>query len=336
MSDDVTLDDVARKSGVSRATASRALNGRNGVRDDVRERVEMIARSLGYRPNRSAKSLAGGRTSVLGFVLGSEELAGDPYAVSLVQGIARAADRLDEGLMLLTDSTEPNVAVRNLISDGLVDGVIISAVAIGERWIEELLDARMPTVLVGAHPRRSDVHVVDTESRKSSAALVGAMLDAGCERLVTLTGPLRRVDARRRLEGFHLAHEERGLLVNDDQILHGDFSRRCGYELTEDVLAAKPDGVFAANDEMAIGLLRGFTERGLKVPDDLMLAGFDGTAGEREGLDLATVKQPFDKLALTAMETIVALTERRSVALEQIVEPEMQLGETVRQRSTKR
>ncbi len=332
VADDVTLDDVARKSGVSRATASRALNGRDGVRGDVRERVEMIAKALGYRPNRTAKRLAGGTTSVIGFVLGSNDILGDSYAISLMQGIARAADRLDEGLMLLMDSAEPSVSVRNLISDGLVDGVVISAVAVGERWVEDLLDARVPTVLVGAHPRRSDVHVIDVENRNSSAELVGAMLDADCERVCTVAGPLERVDATLRLEGFRLAHEIRGLTVDDASIIHGDFSRASGYANVDAVLRAKPDGVFAANDEMALGLLRGFTEQGRDVPHDIMLAGFDGTACEGEGISLATVRQPFDQLALTAVETLTALIRGEPVPLEQVVNPEVVLGDSVRRR----
>ncbi len=330
MAIDVTLDDVARKSGVSRATASRALNRRSGVRDDVRERVEMVAKALDYRPNRAAKNLAGGRASVIGLVLGSDELRADTYAVSLVQAVARAADHHDEGLMLLMDSARPNIAVRNLMSDGLIDGVILSAVTIGERWVEELLDAQVPTVLVGAHPRRSDVHVVDTENLESSAAIVSKILDAGARRLVMITGPLERVDASQRLAGFRLAHERRGVAVDDSMIVHGDFSREAGYDEADRVLDLEPDGVFAANDEMALGFLRRALERGIEIPTDIRLAGFDGTSEfERGGIELSTVRQPFDELALVAVETLVGLVDGREMPLEQIVAPTITEGVTI-------
>lgn len=330
MATDVTLDDVARKSGVSRATASRALNGRDGVKDEVRERVQLIAAALDYRPNRAAQNLAGGRASVIGLVLGSDELRLDIYAASLLQAVARAADSHDQGLMLLMDAAQPNVAVRNLLSDGLVDGVIVSAVAVGDRWVEQLLDARVPTVLVGAHPRRSDVHVVDTENVASSSAIVGRMLDAGCRRLATLTGPLDRVDASQRLEGFRLAHRERGLGVDESLIFIGDFSRSKGFDQAPAILEAGADGVFAANDEMALGVLRHVHEAGLKVPGDLMLGGFDGTSQfDPSSIELASVEQPFSALARTAVRGLVELIDGADVPLVQLVEPSQIEGATI-------
>ncbi len=332
MADDVTLGEVARKSGVSMAAASRALNSKDGVRPEVRDRVRLVAEALGYRPNRAARNLAGGRSSVVGFVVGSGELRLDSYGASLVQSMARAADAHDEGLMLLMDSKEPNVAVQNLIGDGLIDGVIVSAVAIGERWVEELLDARVPTVLVGEHPRRSDVSVVNVENCESSAQIVGHLLDTGCRSVATVTGPMTRVDASLRLQGYRLAHERRGLEIDERMIFHSDFDRRSGYELTETVVACGADGVFGSNDEMSLGLMRGFGERGIKMPDDIAIAGFDGTSETEQGVPaLTTVLQPFQEIANTAIETLLRLMEDSDPPpLEQLVIPEIFFGETTR------
>ncbi|MEL6984035.1 MAG: LacI family DNA-binding transcriptional regulator, partial [Actinomycetota bacterium] len=192
---DVSIEQVARAAGVSAATVSRALNDKAGVRDDVRDRVRLVADGLGYRPNRAAKHLAGGRTSIIGLVLPSDKLSTDPYAAALVESVARAAAEADEGLMLILDSGHPSQAVQNLVRDGLVEGVIISAVAIGQRWVDELIEARMPTVLIGSHPHHLDIPVVDVEYRESSARMVGHLLDAGCRRVGTITGPLDRIDA---------------------------------------------------------------------------------------------------------------------------------------------
>lgn len=331
MPEDVTLDDVARTSGVSRATASRALNGRDGVRSDVRQRVELVADALGYRPNRAAKNLAGGRASVIGLVIGNDELRTDPYAGALIQAVARSADLHDEGLMLILDSGEPSRAVQRLVGDGLVDGVIISAVAVGDRWVEELLDAQLPTVLVGAHPRRSDVNVIDVENRRSSARMVGRLLDSGCRRVGTITGPLDRVDATRRLEGYHDAHRERGLKVDHNLIVHGDFSRAVGYELSDRLLDRPVDGVFCANDEMALGLLRRATERGLTSPQDLSVAGFDGTSDvESSGHLLTTVEQPFVELGSTAVQALISYIEGTTPERYLLLEPTIRVGRTTR------
>lgn len=331
MAAEVTLDDVARKSGVSRATASRALNGRSGVKPDVRERVRLVAKAIGYRPNRAAKNLAGGRTSVIGLVIGHEELVADPYAMHLVQEVARAADANDEGLMLLTDSKEPNEAVQNLLADGLVDGVIITAVAVGERWVEELIDADLPTVLVGAHPRRSDLPVVDVENRLSSAMAVDHLFDTGCQRVGTITGPLDRVDAARRLEGYHLAFERRSIPVDESLVVIGDFTRQIGYEAADRLFDAGVDGIFCANDETALGVLYRATELGVEIPEQISLAGFDGTTAPTVGNpSITSVRQPFDELAERAVLLLIDRIEGVGEPREELLTPSLIYGESTR------
>ena len=113
----------------------------------------------------------------------SDELTLDPYGASLVQALAAAADVHDEGLMLMLARDEPNRAVRRTLLDGLVDGVVVSAVAIGAMWVEELLDAQVPTVLVGAHPTRTDVTTIEVENLEASAALVEHLFEQGYERI---------------------------------------------------------------------------------------------------------------------------------------------------------
>ena len=329
MTSEVTLDDVADQSGVSRATASRALNDRDGVRDDVRERVHIIAKALGYRPNRAAKNLAGGRTSVIGLLIGREEIHADIYAVSLIQAVAKAAEDNDEGLMLLLDSKEPTEAVQNLLSDGLVDGVIVSAVAVGERWVEELLDAHIPTVVVGSVPRRPGVAVVSVENLESSATLVGHMLDGGCQRLAMITGPPNRLDAGHRTDGFRLAHARRSLPVDESLIITGDYTKRTAYQLADQLLDAGPDGVFGGNDETAVGVLRRATERGITVPEELAIAGFDGTsANEISGPRITTVQQPFQEMATKAVEALIAVINGADGPQEQLVVPTVFYGQS--------
>ncbi len=122
--------------------------------------------------------------------------------------------------MLVLDSGEPGRTVRHILRDGLIDGVLVSAVAAGEAWVEELLTADLPTVLIGSHPTRRDVDVVDVENLESSARLVEHLFEQGCTRIGTVTGPLERVDAATRLAGFRLAHERRGVPV-DERLVRG-------------------------------------------------------------------------------------------------------------------
>ena len=139
-------------SGVSRATASRALNGHARVSADVRTRVRMIADQLGYRPNSAARSLASGRAGVLGLVLPGGHLISAPYEAHLLEAVADAATASGHGLMLWMAATEPNQSLRDGFRTGFVDGVIVSGVALGSPWVEDLLDGPHPCVLVGRHP----------------------------------------------------------------------------------------------------------------------------------------------------------------------------------------
>ncbi len=328
---DVTLGQVARQAGVSPATASRALNGKNGVKPDVRERVKIIADALGYRPNRAARNLAGGRTSVIGLIIGSSHFRDDFYATTLVEAVAFEADRHDEGLMLLTDSKSPSTAVRNMVSDGLVEGVIVGALAAGDEWVVELIEANVPTVLVGAHPPQPDVCVVDVETLRSTADLVGHMIDSGCERLAILTGPSYRQDALTRLDGFRLAHSERDLAVDEDLVFRSNYRRRSGYDLSDTIIESGANGVFASNDDMAFGLFQGLRERHVSVPGDISLAGFDGTfSTDLSAPELTTIVVPYEQLAQAAVRSLVQLIDGETPAMVQMIEPEIRFGETTR------
>ncbi len=328
MSEQVTLEDVAQLSGVSLATASRALNGRPGVRDDVRRRVSEASDRLGFRPNRAACHLASGRSQVIGLVIPSAELRVDPYGASMTHAVGRAATRRDHGLMLHLAADEPGDTVHHILRDGLIDGLLISTVAFGHPWVEELVDARLPTILIGTHPTRHAVSGVDVENLESSAAAVTHLFEQGCRRVATITGRLERADARLRVQGYRLAHQRAGRDVDESLILRGDFGRESGSIAARRVIELGADGVFAANDEMAQGAMWTFTRAGLRVPDDVAIVGFDGTAvDEFMNPTLSTVCQPFDDIAGTAVDELLACIAGRAAATQPILlQPRLLVG----------
>jgi LacI family transcriptional regulator len=303
MPDQITLDDVARLCGVSRATASRALNGRAGVRDDVRDRIRRIADSMGFVPNRAAKQLASGRSSVIGLVIPSADLHIDPYGASITHAVGRAAHQQDQGLMLHLANKEPGSTVHHIMRDGLVDGLLVSSVAVGVPWIDELLaQDNLPTVLVGTHPWIANFDAVDVENLESSAAAVDHLFQVGCRRVGTITGLLDRADAVLRLDGYRLAHERRGIEVDEDLIVVGDFNRDSGYKGAQVLVERGVDGIFAANDETAIGVMWAMVHAGVRIPDDVALVGFDGTSvNDFLQPTLSSVRQPFEEIAQAAV-----------------------------------
>jgi LacI family transcriptional regulator len=322
----MTLDDVARLSGVSRSAASRALNHRPGVRPDVRDRVLRVAQEVGFRPNRAARQLASGFSSVVGFVIPTADLKVDPYGAAITHAVGRATAASDLGMMLHLVAEEPGATVHHILRDGLIDGLLISSVAVGS-WVDELFDAPLPTVLIGTHPFRDDVLSVDTENVESSASAARHLFEQGCARVGCITGPLDRADARARVDGYRLAHARAGRSVDDALIAVGDFTRAAGYAAASGLFAHGVDGIFCSNDEMALGAILAASRAGLGVPSDVCVVGFDGT-GWDEMIEptVSSVVQPFDALATTAVDLLTKVVRGRSGVASVTIPGELRVG----------
>lgn len=328
----VTLDDVARVSGVSRSAASRALNGRPGVRDDVRERIVHVADQLGFRPNRAARNLASGRSSVIGLIIPSIELRIDPYGAAMTHAVSRAAVARDLGMMLYLATEEPGRTVHHVLRDGLIDGLLISTVAVGS-WVDDLFDASLPTVLIGTHPTRSDVIGVDVENRESSARAVTHLFEQGCRRVGCIAGRADRADAGLRVEGYRLAHERAGRTVDEALIVQGDFTRLSGLTAGAQLVGAGVDGIFSCNDEMAVGAIWAAARSGRTVPGDLLVVGFDGTAfDDLVEPTITSVAQPFDAIATAAIDLLERIVGGEDDVTSRTIDPELVIGTSSRRR----
>lgn len=322
----VSLDDVARLSGVSRSAASRALNNRPGVRPDVRERVNRIADHLGFRPNRAAQNLASGLSSVIGLVIPSADLRVDPYGAAMTHAVGRAAMGRDLGLMLHLAHHEPGSTVHHILRDGLIDGLLISSVAVGS-WVDSLFDSSLPTVLIGTHPTRTDVVSVDVENHDSAAMAVDHLIDTGCERIGCIVGPLDRADARARLEGYRAALARAGRAVDESLVVQGDFSRLSGVNAGAELFERGVDGIFSSNDEMAVGAMWAAAHRGVHIPDDVRVVGFDGTSiDEFIEPSLTSIAQPFDRIASTAVDLLASIVAGRGDVASATILPELVKG----------
>jgi LacI family transcriptional regulator len=307
----VTLEDVARMSGVSRATASRALNGHARVNADVRARVELVADSLGYRPNTAARSLASGRAGVLGLVLPAGHLITAPYEAHLLEAIADAATASGQGLMLWMAATEPSRELREGFRAGLVDGVLVYGVALGTPWVEDLFDGLHPCVLVGRHPARNDIARIEMANEASASAAVDHLVAGGGRRVAIILGPSERVDGRDRYVGYERALYRRGIEVDTRLVERGEFTIDSGYEAMRRLLAHQPDSVFACNDMMAAGALEAIHEAGLGVPDDIAVMGFDDLPiATRTTPALSTVRQDLASIGAAAVDVLIRLVHR--------------------------
>ena len=265
--------DVAALAGVSYQTVSRVINDQPGVRGSTRERVLAAMRELGYRPSSAARSLASGRSRTIGVVTIGSGLYGPATTLRGVEAAVR-----DAGYAVTTESlsrfdrASALAAVDRMTGQG-VEGIIAIDPEVDAAAALRSLPAGVPLMVLcgGLDAVAAGVQIDGTEGAQGA---VRHLLDLGHPTVRHLAGPLRWEAARSRMEGWRAALEAAGAPVHEPQ--QGDWSARSGYAAGR-VLAADPEvsAVFAANDQMAIGLLLALHEAGRAVPGDVSVIGFD-------------------------------------------------------------
>ncbi|WP_280387349.1 LacI family DNA-binding transcriptional regulator [Nocardia wallacei] len=302
------MTDVAKLAGVSHQTVSRVLNSSPQVRPETREKVLRAVAELGYRPNAMARGLVSRRSKVLGVVTFDTCLYG-PACMML--GIERAARAAGYGVSIVTleqvDRGGVLAAVDTLADQG-VDGVIIIAPQIAAAAALHNLPPRPVAVAVEAG-QDAPLPSAAVDQFEGTRLAVQHLLDLGHATVWHVSGPSDSLESRDRIDGWRHTLTAAGATVPPP--IGGDWSARSGYEAGL-MLAAQPGvtAVFTSNDQMALGLLRAFAERGIRVPEDVSVVGFDDIP-EAAYLSppLTTVRQDFDEVGRRSMGLLLRLLE---------------------------
>ena len=271
----VTIKDVAREASVSVATVSRALNGHENVADGVRRHVVETASRLRYQPHAAARSLSSRSTQTLGVVL--PDLYGEFFS-ELIRGIDVVARARRQHLLVSSYHGHPEEQGEALRAmRGRVDGLLVlSPYADRPGFLTDNLPSALPAVLINTHLPEAGYPVLNIDNFGGAVAMTRHLLEAGHQHIAFIGGPEDNFDARERLRGYRDALAR---FVPDASPLEfrGDFSESTGYEAGKRIaqMAEKPQAVFAANDMMALGCLYALNEAGVRVPQDVALAGFD-------------------------------------------------------------
>jgi DNA-binding LacI/PurR family transcriptional regulator len=298
------MEDVAREAGVSGQTVSRVVNARGYVGAATRERVELAMQHLGYRPNSAARALRSGRFRTIGVVMFSFSSYGNQRTLD---AIAVRASQRGYALTLIpveSSAVETVAGAFRRIEEHAVDGIIIvlEAHQLDEADVE--IPAGMPIVLVDSN-RGSTHPFVDTDQAQGARLATEHLLGLGHETVWHVTGPPESYSAERRREAWQATLEAAGRPTPD--VIFGDWSAESGYRAglqlreRDDVTA-----VFAANDQMAIGLVRAFREAGLSIPDDVSVVGFDGLPDAAQlWPPLTTVQQHPERVGALAVDALL-------------------------------
>ncbi|SDL20752.1 LacI family DNA-binding transcriptional regulator [Tessaracoccus oleiagri] len=300
----VTVRDVAKLAGVSLATVSRVLNGTAAVSEGVRTRVLAAVDDLGYVPSLSARSLRATRTETIGVVLPDLR---NPFFPTLISEAIQAANELGHSVITAA-SVRPVEEALWLAKRRAIDGlVLVDADRTGGAPSEELASL-VPVVAFDRVPRVSGVETYQVDNYLGARRVTALLLRSGGRRFAHIAGPLELDVSADRLRGMRDELAANG--VDDVQIVEGDFSEESGERQFGALLASStaPDAVFAGNDLMAIGAMREAAQQGLRIPEDLQVAGFDGLVlGEYVTPGLTTYEQPAAEIARAAVNRLLEL-----------------------------
>lgn len=303
----VGLRDVAARAGVSVKTVSNVVNGYAHVSPSMRVRVQAALDELEYRPNVSARHLRQGRTGLLALALPELDF---PYFAALANVVVHAAERRGWTVLIEQTSGEPDRerAVLAGIRSLRVDGIIFSPISPLDDELSGRTDPT-PMVLLGERAVEAPVHHVSVDNIRASIDATDHLIGLGARRIATIGHePQRRGTGTLRLQGYLEALSAAGIAPDEDLIAETDgYHREEGARAMRDLLALPhpPDAVFAFNDLLALGALREAVDQGLRVPEDLLIIGFDDIEECRFSCPrLSSVRPDLDSLAETALDRI--------------------------------
>lgn len=321
----LTLKDVGRLAGVSPATVSLALSDDQRISAATKEVVRKAAAQLNYVPNSLGRGLRSRRLGSIALVVpqSSQDVFTHPYFMEVLEGVSEVANRHDLMLVVSTaPSTNEDRAYLRLLASRRADGVIVASAAIHDRNVDRLASSGYPVAFLGRYPRDPELCAVGVDD-KGGAELATAHLITKHQRrkIAHIAAPLDHQAGFDRLQGYQAALGRHGLPFDERLVLEGDVSEASGERAARQLIESGLDfdGIFAGNDEMALGVLRAFEIAGRNpVPlvgfDDIRLAAVARPA-------LTTVRQPMRESARLAAERLVEMLEGRLPAPRQLVLP---------------
>jgi DNA-binding LacI/PurR family transcriptional regulator len=307
-----TLEEVAAIAGVSRATASRVINGSSRVSVPAKTAVDRAVAELGYVPNRAARQLVTRRTDSIGLVVSEPEtrVFSEPFFSGALRGVSDALSSTDMHLVLLMAQNDVHRArLERYVQNRHVDGVILMSLHGADPLPQALTRLGMPVVLFGRPVAGSDeVTWLDADNVSGARSAVDHLIGSGRRTIATITGPQDMCAGMDRLAGYRASLEGHGLPYDESLVAVGDFTEAGGMRLAQELLGRHPnlDAIFAASDLMATGALHALRSSGRSVPGDVAVIGFDDSpSAPYTDPPLTTVRQPVEEMARQMTEMLL-------------------------------
>lgn len=309
------MSDVAKLAGVSHQTVSRVLNDHPNVKATTRQKVQEAIAELGYRRNEAARTLVTRRTGAIGLVTEDTPLFGPTMTLIAIENAARSRGTyVSVATVTRWEVASVQATLEHFMDQG-VDGVVV--IASHDEAVRAVKDygRRLPVVMVGPNQVNGDIHTVAVDQHAGAVLATGHLLDLGHQDVLHVSGPSMWLDARARERGWLDAMLQAGLTPKDP--VPGDWTASAGFRIGRALLGERdvrplPTAVFAANDQLALGLLHAFADAGVSVPREVSVVGFDDVEGSEHFFPpLTTVTPDWAALGARCLERMTAAMDHR-------------------------
>ncbi|MBQ4075891.1 MAG: LacI family DNA-binding transcriptional regulator [Clostridia bacterium] len=314
-----SISDVARRAGVSTATVSRVMNNKtNGVSSSTRERVLAIMEEMNYRPSQLARSIALNHSNIIGVIIPD---VSNLFYPQMLRGIDDYLNTRGYSMMLFNSDSDPEREKKQLLSmvDNRVDGVILCSGVSNEAFLKEYRTYGMPLALIGRtfDSAYADCSIIgDNEQGMYDSASL--MLSHGHKRILYLDGTAGAAGPIYRLRGYRHALQDGGVTPDEGLILRGEFSIQFGYDMVLSLLDEGKEftAIVSGSDLVAIGAIKALRSRGIRVPEDIEVMGFDNIElSEIFEPKLSTVSKPHYEIASQAAKMLISTIENEELPI---------------------
>lgn len=312
----VTIKDVAQLAGVSFKTVSRVVNGEVGVKSEMREKVQSAIDKLNYQPNLSARRLRG-KSATIGFIYNNPN---SNYVITMLHGILATARENSYELVVhpCETASDPTLIFDEILAltrRSMVAGLVLTPpISENAEIIKKLDDAGITfsKIISGSVPPEDIERTIFIDDRKAAYQITEHLIKQHHQRISFLNGDPEHLSSGERLEGYKSALRDYGIPISDELILDGHYTFESGVKRAKQILSLNdlPTAVFACNDEIAAGALFAARIHGVKVPEQLSIAGFEDSPFSRQTWpSLTTAKQPNDEIASHATQILIRMLE---------------------------
>ncbi len=334
----VTIKDIAKEADVSIATVSRVINNKSeGVGDETRERILKIIKDRKYYPNRMARGMVTKQSNMLGLILPDIT---NPFFPDLVRGVEDTASRFGYNIVLCNadnDKDKEESYIQVLKENNAAGIFYISVIRRNDNNIKRLLESKIPFVLMDRRINIDNVPKVYTDNEAGMYEMVEYLIKQGHRKIAYISGPKYNSSSEQRLKGYTTALSDAGIPVEDSLIREGDYQIESGHQYITELLDQGREftAVACANDMMAVGALEGLKSRGIKIPEEISITGYDDILmATVTSPKLTTVAQPKYEMGCIAAELLIKLVKGQRISQNEVIlQSKLAIRESVAKRS---